>query len=461
MNLLKNFLSFINDWEEYFSNPQSFQRSRDHALSSLLAPNPHTITSIIHFMDKEQQDWSADYYFYSRAKWDASSLFTPQIKGCLPYFGKYIVTAGDDTIVHKTGKKIKTASYQRDPLSPAFHTNLMYGTRFLELSLTLPLYQFNSSSLARAIPVDFEEAPVVKKPGKRASKEDIKKYKLAKKEQNLSVQMTQALKRLRAKLDQLGAFHKILIGTLDGAYCNRYCLNSIDKERTTYVVRCRKDIKLCFAAKNPKNKSQFYNKRTFTPERIYKDDHIPWKKFKIFRAGKDRMTHCKIIRQVYWRTVTKRIPLTLIVLKKIPYHPRKGHISYREPGFIFVIGREIEPKAAIQAYHDHLCIELNIKEEKSIIGVGEAQVSNEKSVKRQPAFAVCAYSALLLSSVITYQDLMTPQLVLLPSWRKQVTRPSIRMLIRQLKKELLYDPGIIFQLKLPPQVIEMVLKLAA
>jgi hypothetical protein len=462
MNLLKNFLNFINGWEDCFSRPEPFNRSIDHAFANLLAPLPHTITSIIRFMDKEQQDWSADYYFYSRAKWDSSSLFISQIKESIAYFGDSVVVAGDDTAVHKTGRKIKTAFYQRDPMSPPFHSNLLYGVRFLQLSLTLPLYQMNSSSLVRAIPVHFEEAPAVKKPGKRASEETWERYKKAKKEKNLSIQMVNAIEGLRASLDQVGAYDKNLIDTLDGAFCNRYCLNSAaDMERTTTVVRCRKDIKLCLAAKHPKSKSQFYAKRKFTPESVYNNPKIPWEKCKIFRAGKYRMTKYKVVKDVFWQTVTKRIPLTLIVLKRIPYHPRKGHTSYRQPAFLLVLGPEITLRQAIQAYHDHLAIELNIKEEKSIIGIGDAQVSNENSVERQPAFAVCAYSALLLSSVVTYQDIMTPQLAVLPSWRKQVTRPSITMLIRQLKKELLYDPTIIFQAKLPPQAIEMVLKLAA
>jgi len=107
MNLLKNFLKFINGWEDCFSRPEPFNRSIDHALANLLAPPPHTITSIIRFMDKEQQDWSADYYFYSRAKWASSSLFIPQLKEGISYFGDFIEIAGDDTASHKTGKKSK------------------------------------------------------------------------------------------------------------------------------------------------------------------------------------------------------------------------------------------------------------------------------------------------------------------------------------------------------------------
>jgi hypothetical protein len=462
MNLLKNFLNFINGWKDYFSRPEPFHRAKDHAFASLLGQPPHTITSIIQCMDKIQQDWSADYYLYSRAKWDSSLLFMPQIKESLSYFnGSDITVAGDSTAFHKTGKKIKTAFYQRDPMSPPFHSNLLYGIRFLQLSLTLPLYQFNLKTLVRAIPVSFEEAPIVKKPGRKASEETLEKYKEAKKKYNLSVQMTRAVKEFRATLDQLGMSNKNLIITFDGAFCNRYCLNSPDLEGTTTVVRCRKDIKLCFAAKRPKSKSQFYAKKTFTPESVYKDPKIPWEKMKVFRAGKYRTTYCKIVKSVFWRTVTKRKPFTLLVLKRIPYHPRKGHTSYREPAFLLILGNEIEPKKAVQSYHDHLSIELNIREEKSIIGVGEAQVRNQQAVKRQPAFVVSTYSALLLSSVVTYQDVMTPQVAILPLWRKEVTRPSIRMLLKQLKKELLYQPSTISELKLPPQMIEMVLKLAA
>ena len=47
--------------------------------------------------------------------------------------------AVDDTQPHRTGRCIRQAFHQRDPLSPPFHTNLMLGLRFLQASLLVPL----------------------------------------------------------------------------------------------------------------------------------------------------------------------------------------------------------------------------------------------------------------------------------------------------------------------------------
>jgi hypothetical protein len=47
---------------------------------------------------------------------------------------------------------------------------------------------------------------------------------------------------------------------------------------------------------------------------------------------------------------------------------------------------------------------VNHREEKSILGVGQAQVWSQKSIDRQPAFHIAVYSALLLAGALTYQD---------------------------------------------------------
>ncbi len=53
--------------------------------------------------------------------------------------GPLVGVAVDDTRLHKSGRSIEQAFYQRDPMSPPFHCNLMLGGRFLQASLLLPL----------------------------------------------------------------------------------------------------------------------------------------------------------------------------------------------------------------------------------------------------------------------------------------------------------------------------------
>jgi hypothetical protein len=64
-----------------------------------------------------------------------------------------MVVALDETGLKRSGKKIKSARRLRDPLSPPFHTNLMWGRRFLQASLLAPLYNFDAESSPRGLPI--------------------------------------------------------------------------------------------------------------------------------------------------------------------------------------------------------------------------------------------------------------------------------------------------------------------
>src|SRR5260370_16051817 len=61
----------------------------------------------------------------------------------------------------------------RDPQSPAFHVNLRYGLRFVQVSV---LISPPSPGPARALPVRFELAPPAVKPNKNTSAEMDKAY---------------------------------------------------------------------------------------------------------------------------------------------------------------------------------------------------------------------------------------------------------------------------------------------
>ena len=123
-------------------------------------------------MGFDQKDWSAYYKLFSRSQWQEFDLFQPIVQRALPLIEESVIAvAFDDTKLKKTGKKIKTAFYQRDPLSPAFHVNLIYGLRFLQGSLLIPMYQKNDQP-PRGLPIIFTEIPAVKKPGKKATEEE-------------------------------------------------------------------------------------------------------------------------------------------------------------------------------------------------------------------------------------------------------------------------------------------------
>lgn len=124
---------------------------------------------------------------------------------------RYVIAAVDDTRLHKTGRHIQSGFYQRDPLSPKFRFNLMFGLRFLQISLLVPLYRRQKAS-ARALPVRFEEMPALQHPRRKAPREEWAVYRQAVKKNNLSTGAVRVIRDLRNSVDQAGQHRKRLLG---------------------------------------------------------------------------------------------------------------------------------------------------------------------------------------------------------------------------------------------------------
>jgi hypothetical protein len=205
------------------------------------------VTRAISFHSNTQKDWSADYKVFSRSKWEPRALFNPILEQAMAAekLNRIVVTT-DDTRVWRNGKHVPDTQWHRDPLGPPFQTNLRWGHRFLHASLVLPLYEQDQESSARSLPIRFEMAPVVKKPGKNASADQLTEYLRLKKEKNLSVQFVALTRELRAHLNQTGHAQKTMIQVADGSFCNRTVFKEDwTGQNVTLVVRCRKDIVLC------------------------------------------------------------------------------------------------------------------------------------------------------------------------------------------------------------------------
>jgi len=89
----------------------------------------------------------------------------------------------------------------------------------------------------------------------------------------------------------------------------------------------------------------------------------------------------------------------------------------------------------VQACFDRWQIEVNHRDEKDILGVGQAKVWAKQSVPRQPALAVAAYSMLLLTALREFGPGRTDNYLLQPRWRKESKRPSFLDIVSLLRKE--------------------------
>ena len=225
---------------------------------------------------------------------------------------------------------------------------------------------------------------------------------------------------------------------VDGSLCNRTILSK-PLDRIDVVGRCRKDARLCFPA--PAGGRRKYSEERFSPEGVRQDEAVPWQSSRINFGGAWRDIRYKEVSNVLWQRGAKLRPLRLLVVAPQPYRMSpNAKRSYRDPAYLLCTDTQSDSQMVLQCYFDRWQIEVNHREQKDIIGVGNAQVWSDKSVPRQPAFAVAGYSLLLLAGLKEFGPGRTHDFVPLPKWRKKATRPSALDLITLLRKEISEAP---------------------
>ena len=448
MTLLAAFLSITADWRSVFPQSRTFHRAVRQALGSLVCLGRRCLSRIIWTNGGQNRSWSAEYFLHSRCNWQPQELFRPILQRALAYCpGRLVGVAVDDTRLRKTGACIQQAFYQRDPLSPPFHMNMLLGLRFLQASLLVPTYRMAPVS-TRGLPIRFEEVSRVKKPSRKAKPQAWEEYKEAVKQHNLSQSFVATMGQLRQELDLAGGQKKILALAVDGSFCNRTCFRA-PRERTELIARARKDAVLCLPATD--GGRRFYGTEKFTPEQVRQDEAQPWKETKIFYGGKSRRVRYKEVAVAYWQGGAGRCPLRLIVVAPTPYRKRKSSkLYYRKPAFLLTTDLKDSVKQLLQIYFDRWQIEVNHRDEKDTLGVGQAQLWNVNAVPKQPVLAVAAYSAMMLASLIAFGAERGAAYEALPKWRKNAYRPSCLDLITLLRKEIVEHPEMVneFEVKL-------------
>lgn len=441
MTLLQSWLDITADWRDAFVQERTAVRAVRQGLGSLVCLGRRTITRILWASGRQSLPWQAEYHLFGRAKWDPQELFTPILKSALPLCkGKLVGVAVDDTKLRKTGRCISQAFYQRDPMSPPFHANLILGLRFLQASLLVPLHRGGPFN-CRALPIRFEESSAVKRPPKRAGEEARKEYNRCRKEHNLSTHCVAMMGNLRAALDATGAATKTLVLALDGSFCNRTVFGACRK-RTELIARTRKDAVLCLRA--PQGTQRFYAEEKFTPEQVRQEESVSWKTVKIVYGGKRRKVRYKDVKNVYWQGGARRLALRLFVVAPTAYRKRKSdRLYYRKPAYLLCTDLVHAAADLLQIYFDRWQIEVNHREEKDTLGVGQAQLWNALAVPKQPSLAVAAYSAMLLAALKTFGPERNEAYAPLPCWRKNAKRPSCLDLVTLLRKEMDEHPELL------------------
>jgi hypothetical protein len=399
--LIDEFDNLFSECSSAFKQSRTALKTHNLAYGLLNCLGKHTLTGMISSSGQQFIDWSSVYRLFQGSRINIDSLFSVVRESLINnelYKDENIYSHMDDTLLKKTGKKVTGTAWRRDPLGPRFHTNLIWGQRFIQLSISLP--ENYGASRSRALPVDFHHCPTAKKPGKNADKQLWNEYKETKKKINLSIQGVERIRLLRNNIDSQGAISRQLIVSVDGSYTNENVLKNLP-ERVTLIGRIRKDTSLNALPDETDGlvgRKRIYGKLIPKPEEIRKSDQYQWQEVEAWAAGKTHKFNIKVINNLRWRKAGNK-NLKLVIIRPLAYRLTKNsRLLYREPAYLICTDTELSIEKLLQAYLWRWEIEVNFREEKTLLGCGQAQVRTKDPVEKVPSFIVAVYSLLQLAA---------------------------------------------------------------
>lgn len=383
-----------------------------------------TITGLLAANGNLFNDWSADYRLFEKKRFCVETLFKPAREYVMSQLtdNQALTVFMDDTKIKKKGKKVYGTSWNRDPLGPPFQTNFIWGQRFIQLALALPQENLQAS-MARAIPIGFHHAPPLRKPNKAASHEEWNKWKKESKKHRLTVIGSHKIRMLRNQMDASGQKHRKLIVVVDGGFTNATTIKSLPY-RTTLIGRIRKDAKIFDPPKEAitgqQGRKKYYGDQKPTPEQLRQDHNIPWTSVKAFAAGKIHDFDIKVVNNIRWKGAGDH-RLRLLVVRPLAYRlTKKSRLLYRDPAYIICTDSDLSPEQVMQNFVWRWEIELNFRDEKTLMGVGEAQARTKEASSLIPPFIVAAYSYLQIACHKTY-GFSEPKKFVKPKWQLNKT----------------------------------------
>ena len=394
------------------------------------------MTNLICTSGGQQHDWSADYRLYSKARVDQDVLFGVARREVLAVLKPEapLVVALDDTLLRKCGTHIDGVAWRRDPLGPPFQTNLVRAQRFLQMSAAWPL----ADGAARLVPILFHHAPSAPKPPPEAAGAALAEHRERLRQMRLNAQALQQMGRLRAACPP----QRPVIFCGDGSYTNAVVIRNLPPG-STYIGRLRKDAKLHhrpIPQIPPTGRPPSYGPPAPTPEQLRTDETIPWQTVRAFAAGKTHEFRIKTIDRVLWRKSGAKQVVRVVVIAPLAYRLRQGaKLLYRQPAFLLCTDPDLVLEQLVQFYLWRWGIEVNFREEKQLLGVGDAQVRTPASNRQLPAMVVASYALLWVATLRMHQRGSLPPGVLPPKWRKSDqprTLPATGDLLRTLRAEI-------------------------
>lgn len=372
-------------------DPRVAERIRGHVYSQLLCLGRHTITGLLTTQGRAQHDWSADYRLYAQARIEPEALFAAAWQGVEARLGprQPMVLALDDSLLRKRGPRAHGVKWLRDPLGPPFAVNFVRGQRVVQFSAALR----TGEAQARMVPVDFQHAPLPPKLPATASESEQTAWKTESKRCNINAVAAARLTYLTRQTKRQ------VVTVCDGRFANRRFLRATPAAAEV-ITRIRKDSVVFHApeAQASTGRRRLYGSRAPTPEELRTAETEPWQRVRGFACGK--VHEFKIKRLLDVRSPLRGgQPCQVLVIAPLAYRLRAGSkILYRQPAYLLCTDPELTVRQFLQWYLWRWDIEVNFRDEKTLLGVGQAQVRQAQSCQRVPATAVAAYALLLVAA---------------------------------------------------------------
>jgi len=443
--LLTSLSRVLSEWRSCFGQARVHARAFCMALGVLVNAHRNTLTGVLCALGREQSDWSAAYRLFSRRDYDPAALFAPVLRRGLRHDRRsagFVAFGVDDSSAKKTGTKNESVRVARDPLSPAWHTNLELRQRFVVVSaLSRPQ---GVGGQCWGIPVGFEDAPAARRPRKGASKEELARYEEERRAKRLGCYAAQLCETVSEQVERVGGIGgKGVLWCVDGSLTNSGFLAGLPAG-TDFIGRTRKDAALHapanVAAPGSVDRAsrRVYGDRLPTPEAMREDKSIPWQTAEVYAARGLRMARYKEVGVVLWPKGTKRLPLRLLVIKAPGYRRTPlGRLEYRQPAYLLTSDQRSPAGQLVQAYMDRWEVEPGFRDLKTDLGLGQAQVWSEKSVARVPSFVTATYGALKVACLDAFGPTRDEAYGLRPKWRNDVSlRPSLRDARARVRREM-------------------------
>lgn len=243
---------------------------------------------------------------------------------------------------------------------------------------------------------------------------------------NLNTYGSKCIAEIRQTMDDNNLKHKHLVMGVDGSYTNGSILKELP-DNVSLIGRIRKDAKFNLPAdQQPQTgRKRIYGDELPTPEEIRKSENYPWKSVKAYAAGKYHNFQIKQVNNVMWRKAGKEHKFILVVIRPLSYKLTKNSKAlYRRPAYILCNNPDMDIQDILQFYLWRWQIEVNIGEEKSVLGVGQAQVRNLNATQNIPAFMTSIYSLLHLAN-IQYQNNQETEWLPRPKWYQKKANKRI------------------------------------